>query len=98
MEASCERGTNSTGSNSSASSEKATGSFQICETHDSDGEVVVDDLVRHGVALLLVPVRGDLHAPAVHQHHRTALDVFQDAAQVLPVVACGGRRTGRAQS
>lgn len=68
------------------------------ETHNSDGEVVVDDLVRHRVALLLVLVRGDLHAPAVHQHHRTALDVLQDATQVLPVVACRGRRTGSAQS
>lgn len=33
-------------------------------------------------------VRDDLHAPAVHQHLRAALDVFEDTTQILSVVSC----------
>ena len=64
-------------------------------THHSDGEVVVDDLVGHGVALLLVRVRHHLHAPAVHEHWGAALQLLQHPAQVHAVVPWGGaHRTG----
>lgn len=57
------------------------------ETHNTDGEVVVDDFVGHGVALGLALVRDDLHTPAVHLHQRAPLDVLQNPSQILAVVA-----------
>lgn len=57
------------------------------ETHHSDGEVVVDDFIRHGVSLLLILIGDDLHAPAVHRHRGASLDLLQDATQIFAVVS-----------
>lgn len=60
-------------------------------THHPNGEVVVDDLIGHGVTSLGGAGGQHPQMPAVHLHHAAALDVLQDLHQVLPIVACGWR-------
>ena len=59
-------------------------------THHSDGEVVVDDLVRNGVPSLLGVVGNHLDAPAVHEHLGAAFHLLQDPPQIHPVIPCRG--------
>lgn len=57
------------------------------ETYHANREVVVDDFIRHRIALLFILIGDDLHTPAVHQHLRAPLDVFKYTTQILAVIS-----------
>lgn len=57
------------------------------QAHHSDGKVVVDDLVGHGVCCLLRVIWDHLDAPAVHEHQLTRFDLGQDVSQVRALIA-----------
>lgn len=70
----------------------STASCLCGSTHHADGEVVVDDAVRHRVAALILVGRGDVDLPAVQHHLGAVLDVPHDLQQALTLVACSPRR------
>ena len=53
----------------------------MLNTYHSNGEIIVDDLIRHGVSFLLIVLCDHLYAPAIHEHQGTSLDILQDPTQ-----------------
>ncbi len=70
-------------------SPKLTQKDKLCETHDADGEIVVDDVAGDGVSLLLLARlrRRELDLPPIHHDHRRPLDLVQQLRQTLAFVA-----------
>lgn len=64
---------------------------RFCETHNSNWEVIVDNLIRHWITLLLNLIWYNLHTPAVHWNHKAALNVFKNATQIFTVISCKNR-------
>lgn len=54
--------------------------------HHADGEVVVDDAVGDGVALLLLVVGDDVDVPAVQRHLGAVFDVPEELQQAAALV------------
>lgn len=64
---------------------------ECCATHHSDGEVVVDNAVRHQVPSLLLICGCDVDLPAIQHHLWTVLHVTQDLQEALAFVASRGK-------
>ena len=60
------------------------------ETHDSNREVVVDDLIWHRVSRLFRVFCYHPDVPAVHGGHLAGFNLLQDLPQVRPLVAFHG--------
>lgn len=61
-------------------------------THHSDGEVVVDDAVRHRVPSLVLVCGRDIDLPAVQHQLGAVLDVPHYLQEALALVTSGRRR------
>lgn len=57
-------------------------------THHTNREIVVDDVIRHWVALVCHIRRKDLQTPAIHLYQCTLLNLLHDFCQISAFISC----------